>query len=782
MQPSVLYTEDENARQTLSNGTILKWTKQVKNLYTVNADTDLSIVYTNWDDRNVLTKATKTPNNFYPTCDISAPSLGANQSGPDNVATGWTRRETGSPRVDNIFSGVVLCNGNSGSYHWGYNPLKTAPVNQTSGGDARFLLDMDINKMIFGVHFTAIDLTQIPTTEDYSANPKISHYPATVTISLKDLHDDPDKYGIVSYTWDSCYVYGPNTSDHWRTASIKPAFIMDNGDSIGGFNALTPFGSYSGVMQLSFSLPNGEVSPASGSSTLNILNHLEEKYVMGHPYEFVLKPDNTYDGIGQSAMGYYASEYGVDTAGTHRMFVDCNTIEYDDLLYVGEATSNVQQSITPAYSIRYLDLQWSWHRLIKGRTMLKYIAAFGLYFRHTQSYDPDTDSLTPDTLGDSDKIWLGEMGTNGVTTGNWITDLDSYTGPNKNGKTTNPDYTPSGGGDEGDDIDDMSVNPLFGLSSDAGFAAYFLLTSSQLSSLHTWLTDTVFPDGYDPYPYIISLVQFPLKLTPTWCLSGTSGHIKIGGEDTGVEAPVIGTEQTWRGLGTFNVPRLNGNFLDYDPYTQYDCYIPCCGWVSLPDIVAGHQIGVRINYDLTDASIIGNVYVYIDGNVLLIASKSGMMGRQTVVSGDAQGVRSAQITSSLLSAGTGALNVAAGAISGNAVAAVSGAYHIVAGLAQTNIASNSSYARQIGSTGGRALLCQYDKCYLKVTTTRAVIPDNYGHTVGYVCNKSGKVSDFSGFTVFDNVDVSNIAGATERELQIIKRTLESGVIINPPAD
>lgn len=354
-------------------------------------------------------------------------------------------------------------------------------------------------------------------------------------------------------------------------------------------------------------------------------------------------------------------------------------------------------------------------------------------------------------------------------------DLDNWSGGTRHDI---PDEPPSPPSPTGDNVDDMTVNPLFGLSSDAGFAAYYLITASQLASLHTWLTTTAFPDGYDPYSYIISLVQFPLKLSPTWCLAGTSGSIHIGGEDTGITASVIGTEQTYHGLGTFDVPRLNGNFLDYDPYTQYEVYIPCCGWVTVPDIVAGHQIVIRINYDLTDASIIGNVYVKINGDSLLIASKSGMMGRQTVVTGEAQGVKSAQITSALLSAGTGALNVATGLISGNAVAAVSGGYNIVAGLAQANIAGNSSYTRSIGSTGGRALLCQYDKCYVKITTTRADIPLNYGHTIGYICNKPGKVSDFSGYSVFDNVDTSGISGATERERQLIKRILETGVIIN----
>lgn len=339
---------------------------------------------------------------------------------------------------------------------------------------------------------------------------------------------------------------------------------------------------------------------------------------------------------------------------------------------------------------------------------------------------------------------------------------------------------PAPPGPSGDNIDDMNMNALWAMSSDAGFARYFLLSHDQLASLMTWLSDTTFPDGYDPYAYILSLLQFPLKLTPLWCMPRTpAGHIVIGGEDTGITASLIANEKAWVGAGTYDVPQLNGNFLDYDPYTQYELYIPCCGWVSLPDIVCGRKIAVKINYDLTTAAIIGNVYVTIDGKEMIVASKSGMMGRETIVTGEAQGVRSAQITSALLNAGTGALNVATGAMSGNAVAAVSGGYNIVAGLAQANIAANSAYTRTIGSTGGRALLCQFDQCYLKICTTRADIPANYGHTCGYVCNLKGKVSDFTAYTVFDNVDVSGIGKATDREKKLIKQILESGVIINP---
>lgn len=431
---------------------------------------------------------------------------------------------------------------------------------------------------------------------------------------------------------------------------------------------------------------------------------------------------------------------------------------------------------TDKYAIPVLLWGNQWNKRIEpfytDEYVMRYFASFGVRFK----------------VGET--MYIGYMDSNGWCNGDYILESELPDSDSANKDITDftgsaydadvPYVPPVPPSPSGDNIDDMNMNALWAMSSDAGFARYFLLSHDQLASLMTWLSDTAFPDGYDPYAYILSLLQFPLKLSPNWCMPRTpAGHIVIGGEDTGITASLIANEKAWVGAGTYDVPQLNGNFLDYDPYTQYELYIPCCGWVSLPDIVCGRKIAVKINYDLTTAAIIGNVYVTIDGKEMIVASKSGMMGRETIVTGEAQGVRSAQITSALLSAGTGALNVATGAISGNAVAAVSGGYNIVAGLAQANIAANSAYTRTIGSTGGRALLCQFDQCYLKICTTRADIPAIYGHTCGYVCNLKGKVSDFTGYTVFDNVDVSGIGKATDREKKLIKQILESGVIINP---
>lgn len=767
MEPSAKYDVD----YTDAYG--FKWTKGIAAIYPQAGSLDESIAYSRYDN-DILKTVYRKPNDYNPLFDNSITMGSCPGQSPQVIK--YLQRSYPASEV-NINTVIVSSGSPDGwAYSIGTNEEVTTPINRGYMNGARLLRDAAYNKMLFRVNVREMSFT----THSTPIQKDLYEDPTYTDVSVGDIDDS--KYYAIFYHSQAKVWNGSSWSDY----DMAPAFMCTGPDNqtIQGagssFNNL--FNNYGMVMGSGQNIWFANASSNYYWSAQNFQSKMyNDRYCLAWSEDYDYRP-------------VFADDYDNTFAWCHQWLIDNSIPPNTDINF--ELCREMHQISEDAYVLltigatcglsndntfycRYCNTNT--FPMIKGSSMSKLIAGFGLYYLADNS--ADLTGITPNNLSDSDDIWLGEMGADGITTGKWIkgSDIASYTGYNKEGNIINPTYDPSGGGgDVSDKVDDMTVNPLFGLSSDAGFAAYFLLTASQLGSLHTWLTDTAFPDGYDPYPYIISLIQFPMKLTPTWCLAGTSGHIKIGGEDTNIEAPVIGTEQTWRGLGTFKVPRLNNNFLDYDPYTQYDCYIPCAGWVSLPDIVAGRTISVRINYDLTSAAIIGNVYVNINGDNLLIASKSGMMGRETVVSGDAQGVRSAQITSALLSAGTGALNVATGIMSGNAVAAVSGGYNIVSGLAQANIAGNSSYARQIGSTGGRALLCQYDRCYLKITTTAADIPDNYGHTIGYICNKSGKVKSFSGYTVFANFDTTGITGLTERERAEVKRIMESGVYINSP--
>lgn len=770
MQPSSLYNVD----YTDSYG--LKWTKPISQLYPSAGVIDESIGYSQYDN-DIMRTVYRKPDIFNPLYD-NAITLGTLPGSLTDVIKYFERSDypTADVNINTVIVDASTADG--AAYSIGTSEDIITPLSRGAMNTYRLLCDAKYNNMLFNVRVREMSFT----THTNVIQKNTYDDPSYTDINLKDI--DENKYYAIFYHLNGKVWNGSG----WSDTPINPA-LMCTGEQNQTFQGAGS--AFNNLFTTYSSAPLGtgqnidffNQASAYYWTAENFQSKMDNnKYCLGWSDTFNFKgtwannPDATY-----SAIKQWLLDNSIPPLQTLNFEVERNILDIGDnaaVLYTEQMRAYLDNDNNLCVSLSYVHT----FPMLKGSAINKFIAGFGLYYLVDEN--ADLTGITPANLGDCADIWLGEMSGDGTTTGRWIkgSDIDSYTGYNKEGNIVNPDYVPTGGGGGSleDKVDDMTLNPLFSLQSDAGFASYWLLTSSQLTSLHNWLTTTAFPDGYDPYSYIISLIQYPLKLVPSWCFTGTPGNIHIGGEDTGISSNIIGSEKAYVGLGTYKVPRIQNNFMDYEPYSQYEVYIPCCGWITVPDIVAGHTIACRINYDLTTAAIIGNVYVSINGDWLLVASKSGMMGRETVITGEAQGVRSAQITSALLSAGTGALNVATGLMSGNAVAAVSGGYNIVSGLAQANIASNSSYARQIGSTGGKALLCQFDQCYCKITTTEADVPDNYGHTIGYICNRAGNVNNFSGFTVFENFDTTGISGLTERERAEVKRIMESGVYINSP--
>lgn len=791
MLPSGIYAEDVSAKQTLANGTVLHWTSQVGSLYALNAPTDLSICYTNWNDPNILTKATKTLYSYFASCDLSEPDMGLNDSVSNDKASGWTRTKINSPRIEDIYAGVVIAN-NAGYHYWGYSPFASSKVTDGSGNTARFLLDMDINKMLFKITITAVDKTTLPTTDDYDGN-WTSKSISTTTITLKQLYENPSRYLVTSYSWGGALIYGENTSDHWRSvSSIYPAFILDNGDSIGGFIGKSLFGSYQGTTNLSFSTSNGHVSSGGGSATFNICSHLDEKYVMGHPFEFTIKPDPaSYQTLGSQAQQAFISKYGDQTASTHTMYVGCNLIDVGDAIaYFGQTSLECQLYFNPDPNLVYRKLHWSWNRYIKGETFLAYLAAFGLYFLNDNSYDPDSDSITPDTLGDTDKIWLGEMLGGGVTTGRWITDLDSYHGPNKDGKTSNPDYNPSGGVTSDEDNNDPVS--MAGAPYAAGLVNYYAMTAGSplinhiSDALSTWdLQNT----GKDLYKNLVSckLIKPPAPI-PT---SGSSPFTIYGEkpqyEGADINLPVVSGNPTAT-FGPYKVPRKFNDFRDYAPYTRASIYLPYCGWCDLPSHVVGRSVTVYYYTDIIAATV--RAVVFCGNNI--VAEAAGVMGLDIPFTADAVGMKQAGVVSGLTAYAGGALQTAAGVASiittkgGKGIGeTLSGASKLVSAYTQTAIAFNENTTEISGKNGDGCSLAGATDILIKIirpkygaNATAPYVPAGYAHSIGFVSNKQVKVGNVSGLLIADNVDTSGIAGATDAERAEIKRVLETGLIVN----
>lgn len=498
--PSGIYIEDENARQTLPNGTVLKWTKKNSQIYTVNQATDRSICYCNWAGE--LDYANRGFHQWQGGC-VVGDDLGHNAcegNGFSNLhANSLKQIEAGQPRMDGLYTGVVLTDSTTdGAYVWGYNPEKSECVNQSNGGDRRYLLDMDVNKMIFNITFTVYDKADFDAI-DYtnSNNPESNQLPSTHNITLKQLYENPDDYYVASFNWGTTYIYGENTNDHWRGTQVYPAHIID-GETVGQFKGtknFSIFGLHYATGNFSYDNsdpmnPNAHPNFTGGGATPAIYNNMNNGYYMACGREINLNPVYSYNAAGTSAETIAQFKWGTASSWNHSAYVNCEFFDYGGSViwcaYGAHAYYNSNTSES-----KYREYIFSTRKMLKGQYALDYVASFGLYFA-SETFDPDSVNLTPETLGDDNRIMLGEMSANGTTTGRWITDIDSYHGPNKDGKTSNPDYDPSSGGGGGGgtpgEWDDMpgagsSIGALAG-------ARCYICSKTDITNLKNWMSKT----------------------------------------------------------------------------------------------------------------------------------------------------------------------------------------------------------------------------------------------------------------------------------------------------
>lgn len=231
--------------------------------------------------------------------------------------------------------------------------------------------------------------------------------------------------------------------------------------------------------------------------------------------------------------------------------------------------------------------------------------------------------------------------------------------------------------------------------------------------------------------------------------------------------------------GTIDVPRCTETFYDFSPYTTYELYIPFCGWIALPDTVAGRTINVEIQCDVATMTCTGFVkFVAESGDSTLCGQITGSFGAPCPIQVVEGGLyRQAHINAGL-QAYTGAIQAVAGGFAHNNMAVATGAAQAISGLNSMAVASNTNYGQTIGRAGDTSAMAGGHNCYLKIThpvIDSVVEEELFGHTVGYLCNEIGTLSDFHGFTVCLNPHINIECTGDERDE--IKRLLEQGVIL-----
>lgn len=322
---------------------------------------------------------------------------------------------------------------------------------------------------------------------------------------------------------------------------------------------------------------------------------------------------------------------------------------------------------------------------------------------------------------------------------------------------------PSGFDDDDDDYHDPSDNEddtpddSTDISVSGEVCKTFKIDQIELKKLSQFLWSSSFFDNIllvnnSPIENIISLKALIGTVTTT----GTSQALTLGNVTTTANA-IPCNESIVINVGSITLPRKYNNFLDFEPYTKVQIYLPFYGCAMLDSsLVIGRTISIKYIIDVITAT----------AKIKIIHDSKTLYEFKTTCGSDLPITSSnrASVEMGYLSSGIGmGVSIASGNILGGVASGLS--------MAQSQYHSSTS-----GNVSG--VLNFHDSRMITVLVDRPVYTElrNFNKTHGRVCNLSKTLRDLRGFTkCAENVQIP--FNCLDEERTMIIEQLVNGVII-----
>lgn len=387
--------------------------------------------------------------------------------------------------------------------------------------------------------------------------------------------------------------------------------------------------------------------------------------------------------------------------------------------------------------------------VVLNRASCQYIALTVDYYNSDEFYV----TATSETLTAIQASWL-----------NQITplppepqpDLDPY----GNGGNSS---TGGGGGDfdgTSDSIDFPSL-PTLG-ATDTGFISLFNPTLAELNSLASYMWSSSFDVSLykklvtDPLDCILGLSIVPVAVP-----DGGRSAITVGNMVTPIFLTKAGAQYVEVDCGSINVNEFWGAYLDYEPFTKSEIYLPYCGIHPLSvDDVMGKTVAVKYHVDILSGACCA--YVKCGGNVLY--SFIGQCASSIPITGGDWTNMVNGVLSAAVSIGT---MVATGGMS---------APLAVAGVASTAVNGFKPSIEKSGAMSGTGGMLAIQKPYLILTRPNQALPENQNGYIGYPSFVTSALGDLSGYTEVESIHLQGVP-ATGEEASEIEQLLKMGVIL-----
>lgn len=338
------------------------------------------------------------------------------------------------------------------------------------------------------------------------------------------------------------------------------------------------------------------------------------------------------------------------------------------------------------------------------------------------------------------------------------------TDPYKGGGDTVP------GGGSGTFTDTTDIIDFPGLptlsATDTGFLTMYNPSVSQVKSLANYMWSNSLFD-VDTWK---KLFQSPmdgilgLNILPVQPVQGATQNVSIGNLATDVAMPLVTSQYVKVSCGGISVPDYFGSFLDTDPYTKMQVFLPYIGTVPVnANDIVGKSIEIQYNVDVLSGALVA--FIKCDGT--LKYQYSGACASQVPVT--------ASNMSNLLSSTVSLVTSTAGLLAGG-LGSVAGAVAGISSLASSAVNAGKQDVQRSGTMAGSPGQLGQQVPILIIARPKQAIPKNQNIYLGYPSFITAKIGDLSGYTEIDVTHVDNIP-ATENELSEIKSLLQAGVIL-----
>lgn len=282
----------------------------------------------------------------------------------------------------------------------------------------------------------------------------------------------------------------------------------------------------------------------------------------------------------------------------------------------------------------------------------------------------------------------------------------------------------------------------------------------------------------DPMQGLIGLALSPIDFDKNDY--GLTSTLKIFGIDTEVTARRMSSQFVELDCGEFKIPfQMGGTYLDYSPYTSIKVWCPYVGMIELnTDDVMNRWIKLTYTFDLLYGTCIAHIKVLNDKGVYSIHyERTGQFlfnlpftrGDYTEMSNTMkQSIQTSMVAVGSMAGGGlegGLLQNQGGGVAGSALAQ---GFNV--------ITSHPHVVYNGGSPSGLVGFMGVEKPYILFELPVLARPERDEEFCGMPSYIMDYVSNFSDFTVFKSIHLTNIP-CTEKEQAQIESILRSGVII-----